>query len=102
MASAKLPNKLSKFDEFLTATDKHFFEILFYCYPHPYRLNFFFTKLPRSCRHFQANFQIAVGNGSMQKNIGKAKMTNCSKFRVGNIGHACYFTTWRLAFKLLS
>jgi len=29
-------------------------------------------------------------------------MTNRSKFRVGNVGHACYFAVVRLAFKLLS
>jgi len=28
----------------------------------------------------------------MLKRIGKESMTNRSKFRVGNIGHACYFT----------
>jgi len=38
----------------------------------------------------------------MQKKIGKALMTNRSKFRVGNIGHVAWLSNFCQSFKLLS
>jgi len=63
MASAKLQNKLVKTRKFLTAVDKRI-EILFYHYPPSYLHMLLY--LPGCFRHFQANFQVARGNGSMQ------------------------------------
>jgi len=54
--------------------------------------------LPHRLRHFQANFQVAGGNGSMQKN--QVSMTNHSSLELENIAHACHFVvgTWHSNF----